>query len=376
MKIAIVHDYLIQMGGAERVVGVLHDMFPEAPILTTAVDSVRLFDSLRDAEIRTSWMQQVPGITTRYKQMLPLYPIAIRDLDLTGFDVVISSSSAFAKGIQIPKNTFHLCYCHNPMRFAWDFEHYMQGIDITYTMKTMLRAYTGYLKRWDRKSSTRVHRFVANSSVVKGRIQRYYNRDAQIIFPPVDTSRFTPASETEDYYLIVSRLVSYKRIDLAVEAFNKLGIPLYIVGEGPDSARLHSMANSNVKFLGRLNDKEVSSLMARCKALVMPGEEDFGITPIEANASGRPVIAFRAGGALDTIKPHINGLFFNRQKPDDLVASVREAEAFEWKPDKIAASAKRYDTSAFQAKLSNYLYKSILQYSNESGQGIIDLRYV
>ncbi|MEC0227205.1 glycosyltransferase [Paenibacillus alba] len=362
MKIAIAHDYLVQMGGAERVVEVFHQMFPNAPIYTTMFSSHRLLDELRDADIRASWLQKMPGGKSHFKEMLPLYPFAIKDFDFREFDIVLSSSSAFMKSIEVPKETFHLCYCHTPMRFAWDYDTYMERQTKSSVMKRLLKIYIDRLKHWDQKTSANVNQFIANSSVVKNRIRNYYQRDADVIFPPINTSRFQRAHSIENYYLIVSRLVSYKRIDLAVEAFNRNGLPLYIVGEGPDSARLKSMAKGNVRFLGRLDDAVVTKMMAECRALIFPGEEDFGITPLEANAAGRPVVAYQAGGALDTIVPHVNGVFFQRQEVDDLLGAIHDVESHAWDISQIMNHAKQFDEKTFMTKLKTYMSTSYQQF--------------
>ncbi|MEK3721181.1 glycosyltransferase [Paenibacillus sp. FSL H8-0034] len=358
MKIAIAHDYLIQMGGAERVVEVFHHMYPQAPIFTTVFSSNGLLDALKDADIRASWLQKMPGGTNNFKGMLPLYPFAIRDFDFREFDMVLSSSSAFMKSIQVPKETFHLCYCHTPMRFAWDYDTYMQRQSKSNVLKQLLKIYMQQLKTWDQRTSKNVNQFVANSSVVKNRIQNYYNRDSDVIFPPINTSRFHSSATIGNYYLIVSRLVSYKRIDLAVETFSRNGLPLYIVGEGPDLGRLRQLAKSNVKFLGRLEDGDVTKLMAECRALIFPGEEDFGITPLEANAAGRPVIAYQSGGALDTIMPKLNGIFFKRQEIDDLDAAINEVENHAWDVQQIVNHARKFDEKAFMVNFKNYIGKA------------------
>ncbi|TXK83701.1 glycosyltransferase [Paenibacillus sp. N3.4] len=362
MKIAIAHDYLVQMGGAERVVEVFHQMFPNAPIYTTMFKSNGLLDELRDADIRASWMQKMPGGQNHFKEMLPLYPFAIKDFDFSEFDIVLSSSSAFMKSIQVPKETFHLCYCHTPMRFAWDYDTYMERQSKSSVMKRLLKIYIDRLKHWDQKTSVNVNQFIANSSVVKKRIRNYYQRDADIIFPPINTSRFHSTTSIENYYLVVSRLVSYKRIDLAVEAFNRNGLPLYIVGEGPDMVRLKQMAKGNVRFLGRLDDKAVTKMMAECRALIFPGEEDFGITPLEANAAGRPVVAYQAGGALDTIVPLVNGVFFKRQEVDDLLGAIDEVESHAWDVGKIMNHANKFDEKAFMDTFKVYMGTAYQQF--------------
>jgi len=365
MRIAIAHDYLIQMGGAERVVEVFHQMYPNAPIYTTMFSGSRLLEPLKDAEIVTSWLQKLPGGKRNFKRMLPLYPLAIRDFDFRDFDIVLSSSSAFMKSIQVPKETFHLCYCHTPMRFAWDYDSYMARQQSSGLLKRLLKIYMDRLRTWDQKTSRNVNQFVANSSVVKNRIRNYYNRDSEVIFPPINTSRFERSSTIGDYYLVVSRLVSYKRIDLAVEAFGRNGLPLYIVGEGPDLDRLKGMAKSNVRFLGRLPDEEVTGLMSRCRALIFPGEEDFGITPLEANAAGRPVIAYRAGGALDTIVPKLNGVFFARQQVEDLLAAIAETESHCWEVDRIVGHSRKFDEKRFMNHFGGYLAQAYAKFREE-----------
>ena len=362
MRIALAHDYLIQMGGAERVVEVFHNMFPKAPIFTTVYNEKGLPNSLEDADIRSTWLQKMPGVQGNFKRMLPLYPLAIRDFDFREFDIVLSSSSAFMKSIQVPKHTFHLCYCHTPMRFAWDYDTYMERESKPSMVKRALKLYMGQLRRWDASTSKNVNQFIANSSVVKQRIQSYYNRNSDIIFPPVHTSRFQSTERIADYYLIVARLVSYKRIDLAVEAFNKSGLPLLIVGDGPDRKRLASMAKDNVQLLGRLGDAEVTKMMAECRALIFPGEEDFGITPLEVNAAGRPVIAYRAGGALDTIVPFVNGVFFARQEVDDLLAAVKQVEDHPWDVQQIIAHAQKFDEETFKERFKVYVEKSYVNF--------------
>ncbi|MED4601677.1 glycosyltransferase [Paenibacillus validus] len=358
MKIALVHDLLTQMGGAERVLAVLHQMYPDAPIYTLASNPGKMMEELKDADIRTTWLQRIPGIETNFKKLLPLYPIALQQLELSEFDVVISSSFAFVKGIKVPPSTFHFCYCHTPMRFAWDFESYIARETYSPLVKKTLRSYVKYLKNWDMKTADRVDEYVANSNVVRQRIKSCYGIDAQVIFPPVNTERFSISNQVEDYYLVVSRLVPYKRIDLVVEAFNRNGQKLLIVGGGPDLGRLKSMANPNIQFLGRLEDNEVSRLMSRCRAFIFPGEEDFGITPLEVNAAGRPVIAYKAGGALDTISHGTNGLFFDRQTPDSLIQAVRDNESNEWNPVAIKEHAEAFNEERFKHEFHNRMLRA------------------
>ncbi len=301
LRVAIVHDYLNQMGGAERVVAVFRQLFPEAPIYTTIVDEQKLLPELKSATIKTTWMQRIPGIQRYFKLFFWLYPMAVRSMKLDNYDLIISSSSAYAKGVKKPGHAVHVCYCHTPMRFAWDFDTYMNDVSAPGFAKKISKLTTGLLRRWDRRNSRDVDLLIANSTIVKQRIRNCYDMASDLIFPPVDVNRFQQTVPVkppeEDYFLIVSRLVSYKRIDLAVQACSAAGKKLIIIGGGPDKERLQAMAGSTVQFMGRLSDEEVTGYMANCKALLFPGIEDFGITPLEANACGRPVIAFRGGGA-------------------------------------------------------------------------------
>jgi len=351
-KVAIVHDYLNQAGGAERVVAVFRKMFPDAPIFTTIVDRDKLYPELRDADIRTTFMQRIPGILKRFKLFFWLYPIAVRTLDVRGYDLVLSSSSAYAKGIRKGRGAVHLCYCHTPMRFAWDFESYMEGVGVPRPVKAAAKWLTVPLRAWDRANSRRVDRIVANSSVVQQRIRSHYGVHAPVIYPPVDVDRFAVSAERPgDYFLVVSRLVSYKRIDLAVEACTRTGRRLLVVGDGPDRKRLEAMAGPTVEFLGRRSDGDVVRLMQGCRALLFPGEEDFGITPLEANACGRPVVAYAGGGALDTVVPGVNGVFFRERSAESLERALAEQEAHEWDPRRIRRHAESFHERVFVSRL-------------------------
>ncbi|MCA0755685.1 glycosyltransferase [Paenibacillus sp. N4] len=352
MKIAIVHDYLNQAGGAERVVGVLHRMFPDAPIYTTIVDRGKLLPELRDAVIHTTFMQRIPGILKRFKMFFWLYPMAVRTMDVRGYDLILSSSSAYAKGVRKGRGSAHLCYCHTPMRFAWDFESYMEGVSIPKWAKAGAKLLTYPLRLWDRGNTRSVDILVANSTVVQSRIKKLYGVSAPIIFPPVDVGRFEVADAApDDNFLIVSRLVSYKRIDLAVEACTRLGRKLIVIGEGPDRKRLESLAGPSVSFLGRRSDEEVTAHMKRCKAFLFPGIEDFGITPLEANACGRPVIAYGEGGALDTVVPNVTGMFFLKQSPEALMQTIQSFEQRQWDSRLIRKHAESFREDVFVRQL-------------------------
>jgi glycosyltransferase involved in cell wall biosynthesis len=359
MRIAIVHDYLNQAGGAERVVAVLHEMFPQAPIYTTILDRSSLWPALQDADIRTSWMQHLPGLKRHFKKYLPLYPAAIESFDLRGYDLVISSSSAFAKGARVPPGARHICYCHTPMRFAWDYESYVAREGLGRAVRMVLPPFIRALRRWDIRTADRPHVFISNSSVVAGRILRCYGRSSEVVYPPVEIDRYTPASDSGDNYLVVSRLNSYKRIDLAVRAFTEAGRPLLIVGDGPYRAALERMAGPTIQFTGRMRDEEVAWYYARCRGLIFPGEEDFGITPLEANASGRPVVAYRAGGALDTVIDGKTGVCFHEQTVESLRDAVARCDALTWFRDDLRRHAEHFSVAAFRSRFESIVEREL-----------------
>lgn len=368
MRAAIIHDYLNQMGGAERVTAVFHEMYPEAPIFTTIVDREVLVPELANADIRPSWMQKLPGLGKHFKKYLPLYAQAIESLKVQEYDLLISSSSAFAKSAIKGPNALHVCYCYTPMRFVWDYDNYVKRENLNSLYRSLLPVAIAALRRWDQKTKNRPDHYVAISSAVKARIKRVYGKDAEIIFPPVDVNKFQLRAHMDNFYLIVSRLNSYKRIDLAVEAFNHLGFPLKIIGSGPYSQTLKNMARPNVTFLGRLTDREVMDYYASCRALVFPGEEDFGIVPLEANAAGRPVIAFKGGGALDTVIEGLNGLFFEEKTVQSLMDAVKSFESgkYNFEPPKIRKHALRFDKEVFKDKIKNYILK---KWAESGGSG-------
>jgi len=359
MKVAIVHDYLNQAGGAERVVGTLHTMFPEAPIFTTILDRGSLWEVLRDADIRTSWMQKLPLLKRHFKAYLLFYPGAIERFDLREYDLVISSSSAFGKAAITRKDAVHICYCHTPMRFVWDYERYMEREQYGSPVRAVLVPVLRRFRKWDVKTAVRPDTYVANSTVVADRIKRFYGRESVIVPPPVAVQRFTPGSKVENFYLIVSRLNPYKRVDLVVKAFNDLGRPLVIIGDGPDRAVLERMAKPNIKFLGRLPDPEVADYYARCCALIFPGDEDFGIVPLEANAAGRPVIAFKAGGALDTVVNGQTGIFFEELTPESLSEAVLRAETTTWDAAAIRRHAEDYAEPHFRERFMRVVEETV-----------------
>ena len=355
MQIALVHDYLNQMGGAEKVLLALHDLFPQAPIYTSIYAPKRVDRRFRGMDIRTGFMQRLPLVKKHHQPFLPLFPLAFEQLDLRAYDLVISDSSAFAKGIVTGPDALHICYCHTPMRWAWNYQDYVERERLGRLARTVLAPTIVLLRQWDYTTAARVDYFVANSPSVAARIAKYYRRESVYIPPPVDTVRFDIRETHEDYFLIVSRLIPYKRIDLAIAAFNLLRVPLRIIGTGRDEQRLRRMAGPTVRLMGRQTDEEIRAQMAACRALIFPGEDDFGITPLEAQASGRPVIAYGAGGALASIVPGQTGLFFPTQTPEALaqvVAGFRES-AFD--PMSIRRHAQNFDTEQFKGRFMRFV---------------------
>ncbi|MGG4105614.1 glycosyltransferase [Paenibacillus lautus] len=360
LKIAIVHDYLNQMGGAERVVAVLHKMFPEAPIYTTIVDRNKLLPELQDAVIHTTWMQRIPGILNKFKLYFWLYPFSIRSINVKSYDLILSSSSAYAKGVRKGRQSLHVCYCYTPMRFVWDFDTYMESIQVPRLVKRFAKWLITPLKRWDKNNSEHVDRLIAISTIVKERIKQCYGVNAPIIFPPVEVSRFSvKEGEPEDYFLVVSRLVSYKKIDLAIEACTQSGKRLIVIGDGPDRPRLEQLAGDTITFLGRRSDEDVVRYMQNCKALIFPGIEDFGITPLEVNACGRPIIAYYGGGALDTIVAEQTGLYFEQQSIDSLVKTINRFDQYDWDPQYIRQHAEQFSEHIFIERMQSIIESSL-----------------
>ncbi|MBC7807509.1 MAG: glycosyltransferase [Akkermansiaceae bacterium] len=360
MRVGIVHDYLAQSGGAERVVEALHPIWPDAPIYTSVYDPKATLPCFAEMDVRTSFLQRWAKGQSVHKFALPLYPLAFEMFDLSGYDLIVSSASSFAKGVITSPETCHVCYCHTPARFAWRFHEYMAQGGYNPLARRVLALVIHSLRTWDYQcANSRVDYFVANSYNVARRIRKYYNRESTVIHPPVRTDRFTIAPEpTADYFLVVSRLLSYKRVDLAVQACNLLNMPLKVVGGGPDEKRLRAMAGPKTEFLGRLPDADVVRLMANCKSFLFPGEEDFGIAPVEAMAAGRPVVALKAGGALETVTPGETGLFFSDTTPESLADALRQVDTMAIDSRRIRAHAEVFDTRHFQNKMRRFVEAS------------------
>ncbi len=348
MKVALVHDYLTTIGGAERVVEQLVGVFDDAPVYTSVVERSTLPAALRSRDIRTTFLQSLGRGGAPLITLAPLMPAAFGRLDLDRFDVVLSSSSGFAHHVRVRSGAVHLCYCHTPPRFLWEPAEYFHDHD---TKRSLLAPALAPLRRSDLAAARRVHGYVAISRHIAARIGRVYGIEAPVVYPPVDTAAFCPSDERSGRFLVVSRLRNYKRLDLAIEAANLLGQPLDVIGAGPELARLRTLAGPTVRVLGWRTDEEVRRAMARCTALIVPGEQDFGLTIVEAQASGRPPIAFGAGGALEIVRDGETGFLFGQQTVEALAAAMVRAIAEPIEPAALVASARRFDTSVFATSM-------------------------
>jgi glycosyltransferase involved in cell wall biosynthesis len=351
MRVAIVHDYLNQYGGAERVLEALHELYPDAPVYTSIYDSAAMPAYFREWRIIPSFMQQLPGWKRHFRKYAALYPTAFEQFDLSGYDLILSSSSAFAKGIVPRADAVHICYCHTPMRFAWRSADYVAREQIGGLQARLLPFMLHYLRLWDTVSSVRVDRFIANSQEVAARIRRYYGRSATVIAPPVD---LPPLNTTAagDYLLTGGRLVPYKRLDLAIEACTQLGQRLIVFGDGRDRQRLQQLAGPTIEFVGYVDEATRQRLFAGCRGFLFPGEEDFGITPLEAMACGRPVLAYAAGGALDTVVDGVTGRFFHEQTAAATAAGIRQLLQDDVDAARIRQHAERFSRARFHAAIT------------------------
>jgi glycosyltransferase involved in cell wall biosynthesis len=343
------------MGGAERVVEALYQILPNPTVFATVSNPQKLPDGLRSADIHTSWMQGLPAMDRFYRHYFPLYPLGVASLNLKGYDLVVSSSSGYAKGVKVDSNAFHVCYCHTPMRWVWRYSDYASREGFGPARRCLMPLLINTLKRWDENAARQPDQFVVNSTIVADRVWAAYKRQAIVIPPPINVNRFKLSPIQDDYYLVLSRLVSYKRIDLAVEACTRMNRRLVVIGDGPDLARLRQMAGPTVEFLGRAPDSVVENYAGRCRALLFPGEEDFGMVPLEINAAGRPVIAYRAGGALDTVIDGVSGLFFDKDTSASLSEAIEEFELRLWDANAIRQHAERFDVQAFNQKFLGLL---------------------
>lgn len=375
MRIALVHDYLVDAGGAERVVGVFHELYPEAPIYTSIFDPETTFGFFGEMDVHTSFLQYITRRRRYYKWLLPLYSRAFEKFDFSDYDLVLSSSSAWAKGVITPREVCHVSYCHSLMRFAWSFDEYIKREDFPGFLEEILQLVAvPPLRRWDVESSKRVDYFIANSGPTANKIEKVYGRKATVIYPYVKCSDFVVNdSSLNDWFLVVSRLVPYKRIDVAVEAFNRLRLPLVVVGEGRDRKSLEKMAGPNIRFVGRVTGKELRTYYSTCRAFVLCGEEDFGMTSLEAQASGRPVIAYAAGGVLESVVEGATGAFFYEQSPEALAAAVKKFDSLEFDPKKIRKHAEKFDVEVFKRKIKDFVEEKWAEHRRKQKEEVLEL---
>lgn len=365
MKVALIHDHLAQDGGAEKVLKVLAAMFPEAPIYTLLSEEKNVNKYFKNRQIETSIIQKLPGGVKHYQWYLLFMPMAVEFFDLRAYDLVISDTSSFAKGVITRPETLHICYCHTPTRYLWSDTHqYINELKYNKWFKKIISYVLNGLRIWDRAAADRVDMFIANSKTVQKRITKYYRRDSVLIYPPVETEKFTPLdlsaqSAEEKYFLVGCRLAPYKRVDIVVEAFKSLGenYKLKIFGDGVDLSRLQDLAGgaSNIEFLGRVSEGEKVQLFAGAQAFINPQEEDFGITVVESMAAGRPVIAYRRGGATETIIAGKTGLFFTEQTADSLVATIKGFNSANFNPQEIRQHAEKFSVANFQKQLKDFI---------------------
>jgi glycosyltransferase involved in cell wall biosynthesis len=359
MKVALVHDWLTGMRGGEKCLEVFCELFPEATIFTLLHNKGSVSPKIERMKIKTSFIQCLPNAAINYRSYLPLFPLAIESFNLKGFDLILSSSHCVAKGVKAPKESLHICYCYTPMRYAWlFFNEYFAKAGL---IKKMLISFIiRRLKAWDLKSNENVDFFVAISDNVKIRIKQFYKRDAEVIYPPLEITKFNLSAKEEDFYLIVSALAPYKRIDIAIEAFNIIGKKLVIIGTGDCQQDLKRIAGKNIDFLGWVDDVKIGDYYQRCKALIFPTEEDFGIVPLEAQACGKPVIAYAKGGALETLNSD-TGVFFFPQSPSALIEAIKgfESKKSTFNREVIRKNALRFDRDIFKKNIENFVKEKI-----------------
>jgi glycosyltransferase involved in cell wall biosynthesis len=363
MRVALIHDWLTGMRGGERCLEVLCELYPDADIFTIVYDPGSVGSPIEDHRIYESFISRFPLAKTKYRHYLPLFPAAVEKFDLRSYDLVISSSHCAAKGVITRPQTFHMSYVHSPMRYVWDLYYDYFGKDQVAAMQRVaIAAFANYLRSWDVTSSVRIDYAVANSRFVARRIKKYWGKEAEVLHPPVSVDRFTSGMPKEDYDLIVSALVPYKRIDLAIDAYNELGRPLKIVGTGPEYAALKSRARNNIEFLGFADDTTVANLYARARTFVFPGEEDFGITPLEAMASGTPVVGYGSGGLLETVIDGETGILFAEQTPRALLDALKLAKEIDFNQDDLRVQAKRFDRLHFKDNIVKIINREYMHY--------------
>lgn len=370
MKIALVHDYLVQYGGAERVLEAFTELFPYAPIYTLIHDKEAMHGVFGEKRIYTSFLQKMPFSHKRHRFFPPLMPLAIEQFDFTKYDIVLSDSSSYAKGIITRPETLHICYMHTPMRYAWDdCQKYTQDFGFPRMVKKIVPFFMNPIRLWDKASADRVDRFLANSQFVAKRIKKYYQKDAHVIHPPVNISQFSLAKpeERKDYFLMVGLLIAYKRHDIAIEAFNRLKLPLRIIGRGPEMERLKRMAGPTITFLGRVPEEDLPKQYAECRGFIFPQEEDFGIVAIEAMASGRPLIAFRGGDIAEHMVDGESGMFFHEQTAEAIVEAVKRFDENRYDPSVIQSRVRHFDKERFKSTIKDYVENALREHLKAKG---------
>ncbi|OGZ60613.1 MAG: glycosyl transferase [Candidatus Spechtbacteria bacterium RIFCSPLOWO2_01_FULL_43_12] len=359
MKVALVHDYLVQYGGAERVLEEFAYMFPKAPIYTLVYDEKATGSAFKGRDIRTSFLQKIPKRVSTYRFFPLLMPMAVESFDLTDYDLVISSSASFAKGIITREGSLHISYCHSPMRYAWlDYKKIAGDSLYPSYLEKFIPLIMPYMRVWDRQSAQRPDHILTNSNFIRRKLKKYYSREAHVIYPPLNFNKFY-ISAPKDYFLIVGRMVPYKRFDIAIKAFNDLKLPLKVVGSGPEYKNLKSMAGPNIEFLGLVSEKDLAKYYSEARAFIFPQEEDFGITALESMASGRPVIAYGRGGVLESVKEGETGIFFNDRSAQALKNAVKEFENITFDPEKIRKHAEKFDTIYFRRQVADFVIQKV-----------------
>jgi glycosyltransferase involved in cell wall biosynthesis len=359
MRVALVHDYLNQYGGAERVLEAFCEIWPDAPIFTLIYDKKRTGHAFEGRRVLTSFLQKIPFVKSHHRPFLMLMPLAIEALDVSKYDLVVSDSASFAKGVITQSKALHLCYCHTPTRYLWDDSHkYIRDFSYPGLIKKAIPFFMNYLRVWDSAAAQRPEKFIANSHFIASRIEKYYRAGAKVIYPPINTDLFYVSEKADDFFLVVARLLSYKRVDIAIKAFNSLNLKLKIVGGGPEIKRLKKMAGPTIEFLGLVSDEKLRDLYSQCRAFIFPQEEDFGLTAVEAMAAGRPVVAYKAGGALEIVKERETGIFFNEQTPESLISAIKNARFEDFNPQKIRQEALKFDKEIFKEKIKEFVGES------------------
>ncbi|MCU0569819.1 MAG: glycosyltransferase family 4 protein [Oculatellaceae cyanobacterium Prado106] len=367
MKTAVIHEWLVTYAGSERVVEQILSIYPEADLFSLVEflpDALK--DFIQHKSVQTSFIQKLPFANPKFRQYLPLMPLAIEQFDLSAYDLVLSSNHAVAKGVITHPDQLHICYVHTPIRYAWDLQQdYLKGAKLNRGLRSFfVQMLLHYMRLWDFASASRVDHFIANSQFVARRIWKTYRRPAEVIYPPVAIDRFLPKTQRDDFYFILSRFVPYKRVDLVVEAFTRLGLPLVVIGDGSGWQRVQALAGPNVQLLGHQPDAVVVDYMQRCKAFVFAAAEDFGIAPVEAQAAGAPVIAYGKGGVTETVIEGKTGVFFQEQTVESLMQAVQQFEqgASVFDPDLSRLNAERFSPECFCQKFSQYVDRALSEF--------------